>query len=162
MNNLNYNNNITQVHCKGHCALWIHSFWSCSLVQLSCSSYLFRDKKILKKCLLEFPVLQMIVHCKMNCGADSRKISRAVELIMSFWMRATIFEFEARLVSKKHRPKKARKFLERKKDSQTQGTVVNVISFFQSQSEQIQKAAPTVYLYIYIDALVIGVGLTLL
>ena len=55
----------------------------------------------------------MMEHCKINCGADSRKISRAVELIMSFWMRATVLVFEGRLVSKKHRPKKARKFLER-------------------------------------------------
>jgi hypothetical protein len=69
---------------------------------------------MLKKCLLEFPVLQMMEHCKMNCGADSRNISRAVELIMSFWMRATVLVFEGRLVSKKHKPKKARKFLEKK------------------------------------------------
>jgi hypothetical protein len=37
-----------------------------------------------KNNLLKFPVLQMMEHCKMNCGADSRKASKVVELNVSF------------------------------------------------------------------------------
>jgi hypothetical protein len=47
------------------------------------------------------PVLQMMEHCKMSCGADSRKASKVLELNISFWMRAIVFAFEGRLVSKK-------------------------------------------------------------
>jgi hypothetical protein len=47
------------------------------------------------------PVLQMMEHCKMNCGADSRKASKVLELNISFCKRAIVFAFEGRLVSKK-------------------------------------------------------------
>ncbi len=47
------------------------------------------------------PVLQMMEHCKMSCGADSRKASKVLELNISFWMRAIVFSLEGRLVSKK-------------------------------------------------------------
>jgi hypothetical protein len=62
---------------------------------------------------LIIPVLRTMEHCKMNCGADSKKASMMLELKTSFLIIEIISWFPGRLVSKKKRPKKDLKFLEK-------------------------------------------------
>jgi hypothetical protein len=58
------------------------------------------------------PVLQMIEHCRMNCGADSRKVSRHLEPNTSFLMICRVLTLDERAVSRKKMAKNALKFLE--------------------------------------------------
>jgi hypothetical protein len=51
-------------------------------------------------------------HCKMNCGADSRKASSVLERNISFWMFAMLFALDGRLESMKYKANQSLKFLE--------------------------------------------------
>ena len=53
----------------------------------------------------------MIEHCKMSCGADSRKASNNPELSASRWIFFISFLFSGDEVSIRNKPKQNLKFL---------------------------------------------------
>ena len=53
----------------------------------------------------------MIEHCKMSCGADSRKASNKPELSASFFIFFISFLFSVEDVSIRNKPKQNLKFL---------------------------------------------------
>ncbi len=60
---------------------------------------------------LILPVLRTIEHCKINCGAASRKASRMPALRASCFILRTKVEFSGKLVSVNRRAKNELKFL---------------------------------------------------